>query len=140
MTSERKPSGPSGLFFAAFAVGILFLIFVSLFSDFMPPYRRLFWRISLDHVLHFVAFSMLGGVAPLAFRKTSRAFGALFMLMLLGFSLEFFQLYLPNRRCELFDAAANTLGIVCGGGLGFWLRAAWVNGHRAVQPKSFPPS
>lgn len=135
MSEETSSKGFSRLFFPVFAAGILFLIFVSLFSDFMPPYQRLFWRVSLDHVLHFAAFAMLGLVAPLAFRNASRAFGALFMLMLLGFSLEFWQLYLPNRRCELFDAAANILGIVAGGGLGFWLRTLWAARKRPADPE-----
>ncbi|BBD09002.1 VanZ family protein [Desulfovibrio ferrophilus] len=122
MENDQQSRRIVRLFFALFAVGILFLVFVSLFSDFMPPYRRLFWRVSLDNVLHFIAFALLGGVAPLAFRHSAKAFGALFVLMLLGFSLEFWQLYLPNRRCELIDASANVLGIVVGGGLGFWVR------------------
>ncbi|MBU1003669.1 MAG: VanZ family protein [Proteobacteria bacterium] len=106
-----------------FVVGILFLVFMSLFSELLPAYHRLFWRISLDNVLHFVAFAMLGVVAPLAFRRGTRAFGALFALMLLGSFMEYWQLYLPHRRCELIDASANILGIVVGGGLGFWLRS-----------------
>ncbi|WP_461208954.1 VanZ family protein [Desulfocurvus sp. DL9XJH121] len=111
------------LFFALFAVGICCLVFLSLFSEFMPPYRRLYHAVSLDNVLHFLAFAMLSGVAPLAFRSRSKAFGSLFVLFLLGFTLEFWQLYLPNRRCELFDALANAMGICVGGFMGFWVRS-----------------
>lgn len=110
-------------FFALFVGGIGVLILLSLFSEFMPPYRRIYGSVSLDNILHFLAFAMLSGVAPLAFRSRARAFGALFLLFLLGFSLEFWQLYLPGRRCELFDALANAFGIFAGGGLGFWLRS-----------------
>lgn len=123
MPGEPDPGGRTRLFFLLFAGGMAALIFLSLFSDFMPPYRRLYRSVSLDNVLHFVAFGMLSCVAPLAFRTRSRAFGSLFLLLLLGFSLEFWQLYLPNRRCELFDALANMMGIGVGGSLGFWLRS-----------------
>lgn len=127
--ASTRPDRRVAFFFALFVVGVAFLVLVSLFSEFMPPYRRLWGSVSLDNVLHFLAFAMLSGVAPLAFRSRARAFGALFVLFLLGFTLEFWQLYLPGRRCELFDALANALGICVGGGLGFWLRSRGLNGN-----------
>lgn len=122
---DRRPT----FFFALFVCGICVLVVLSLFSEFMPPYHRLYGRLSLDNVLHLLAFAMLSGVTPLAFRRRSRAFGALLVLFLLGFSLEFWQLYLPGRRCELFDALANVLGIFVGGGMGFWVRSRVYSGN-----------
>lgn len=129
MANDQRPSRSAGMFLILFVVGVLFLVFLSLFAELLPAYHRLFWRISLDNVLHFVAFAMLGCVAPLGFRRRTRALGALLALMLLGFSLELWQLYLPHRRCEFIDASANVLGIIIGGGLGFRLRSWW-DAHR----------
>ncbi|NJB69034.1 VanZ family protein [Desulfobaculum xiamenense] len=109
-------------FLLLLAIGLVTLVCVSLFSGFMPPYRRLFMRVSLDNALHFLAFAMLATVTPPAFRTRAVAVGALFALLLMGFSLEFWQTFIPNRRCSLADASANMLGLTLGGLLGFVLR------------------
>lgn len=122
-------------FFLLFVLGICTLVAVSLFSGFMPPYKTLFFSISLDNVLHFMAFAMLATVAAPAFRTRSVALAALLVLLLLGFSLEFWQNFLPNRRCTLADAAANMLGIALGGGFGFFLRLRFVEPLPAKAPR-----
>lgn len=108
---------------ALLAAGVALLVHLSLFSDFMPPYKRLWGRVTLDNVLHFAAFAALGLVAPLALRDRRRALLALLGLLLLGGALELMQLAIPNRRCQLYDALGNTLGLLLGGGAGFALRA-----------------
>lgn len=120
-----SPPTPPRAWFWVFLLGVLTLLGLSLFSEVMPPYKRLYGDVTLDNVLHFVAFGMLGLVAPMAFRTRSRGLAALLMLLLLGFSLEFWQNYLPGRRCQLLDAAANALGLGVGGLFGFALRGRW---------------
>jgi len=105
------------------AAGVVLLVYLSLFSEFMPPYKRLWGRVTLDNVLHFAAFAALGLVAPLALRSRRQALLALLALLLLGGALELMQLAIPNRRCQLYDALGNTLGLLLGGGAGFALRA-----------------
>lgn len=122
-------------FFILFAIGICGLICVSLFSGFMPPYKHLFYVVTLDNALHFIAFAMLGTVAAPAFRTRTVAFGALFVLLLLGFSLEFWQNFLPNRRCTIADASANMLGLMLGGLLGFRLRSLLLEPLLSKQKK-----
>lgn len=124
MSLDSSPAPPR-IWFWVFVLGILTLLGLSLFSEIMPPYKRLYGDVTLDNVLHFVAFGMLGVVAPMAFRTRSRGLAALLMLLLLGFSLEFWQIYLPNRRCQLLDAVANALGLGVGGMLGFMVRERW---------------
>ncbi|MCK9239288.1 VanZ family protein [Desulfocurvus sp.] len=104
------------------AAGVALLVHLSLFSDFMPPYRRLFGRVTLDNVLHFAAFAALGLVAPLAPRSRPRALAALAALLALGLALELMQLAIPNRRCQLYDALGNALGLAAGAAAGFALR------------------
>jgi VanZ family protein len=115
------------------AVGVVLLVHLSLFSDFMPAYRRLFGRVTLDNVLHVAAFAALGLVAPLAPRSRARALGVLLALLLLGFGLELVQLAIPNRRCQLYDALGNALGLAVGGAAGFALRA-WLRRSRGGKP------
>ncbi len=105
-----------------FAVGVLVLLYLSLFSDFMPPYKRLYGQVTLDNVLHLAAFAVLGVVAPLAFAGRRRALLALFFLLVLGLCLELWQLYIPSRRCQLSDFVGNAAGLLVGGSVGFWLR------------------
>lgn len=105
------------------AFGVVLLVHLSLFSDFMPPYKRLWGRVTLDNVLHFAAFAALGLVTPMAVCNRRRALLALLALLLLGGTLELLQLAIPNRRCQLYDALGNTLGLLLGGSAGFALRA-----------------
>jgi len=120
--SLQRFTFPAKGWYLLFAAGILVLLHLSLFSDFMPPYKRLYGQITLDNVLHFAAFAVLGTVAPLAFRMRNKAMLALFFLLLLGFFLEWLQIYIPNRRCQLLDAVGNGLGLLFGGVVGFTLR------------------
>lgn len=105
-----------------FAIGVLVLTYLSLFSDFMPPYKRLFGQVTLDNVLHLVAFAVLGVVVPLAFRARRRAWWAFAFLLALGLCLELVQVYIPGRRCQLSDFMGNALGLLFGGLVGLGLR------------------
>lgn len=110
------------LFFALWAAGIALLAAGTLFSGLMPPYTTLLYQISLDNVLHFAIFMLLALISPFAFHARSKIFPALIFLALLGVALEFWQGFIPNRRCTLSDALANLLGLVLGAAAGFWLR------------------
>ena len=109
-------------FFALWATGIVLLAAGTLFSGLMPPYKTLLYRISLDNVLHFAIFLLLALISPFAFHARAKIFPALLFLGLLGIILEFWQGFLPNRRCTLSDALANILGLILGAAAGFWLR------------------
>lgn len=106
-----------------FALGVATLVYLSLFSDYMPPYKRLYGQWTLDNLLHLIAFALLGVVAPLAFRTRSKAMAALMCLLLLGISLELLQEFIPNRRCQLTDALGNAVGLLAGGAAGFFFRS-----------------
>ena len=103
-------------------IGVLVLSYLSLFSDFMPPYKRLYGQVTLDNVLHLVAFAVLGVVVPLTFRERRRALWAFVFLLALGLCLELVQVYIPGRRCQLSDALGNALGLLFGGLVGMGLR------------------
>ncbi|SKA63069.1 VanZ family protein [Desulfobaculum bizertense] len=132
MQHKASPPEVQRTFFAILMAGIALLLTLSLMSDFMPPYRPLYGPVSLDNVLHGLAFACLACVAPLAFPQRLTALASLVFLALLGFSLEFWQIFLPTRRCTIEDALANLLGITIGGIIGFCLRKAVF--------KRFPPS
>jgi len=75
----------------------------------------------IDKVFHFIAYSVLGA---LFFRALGNIFCdkpvirrillAIIFSSLYGISDEIHQHFVPGRTADLFDAAADTLGSICG--------------------------
>jgi VanZ family protein len=95
-----------GLFFKLVFLGSLTLLMV---GSLLPANQVPAGSID-DKLLHFAAYTFVGVLAALAFRRRSARFASLALLVLLGVGLEFGQTYVPGRSFELWDMAANSCG------------------------------
>jgi hypothetical protein len=69
-----------------------------------------------DKILHFLAYFALGSMAAAGLKDRKAVIVACLGLIGLGIMLEFVQAYV-GRDKSAYDALANTLGVVLGGGV-----------------------
>ena len=78
-----------------------------------PPMRWVGSTGISDKVLHYGAYTLLGGIPILGFAQARGVLWALAVIPL-GIVLEFVQKVVPGRSFELGDITANTLGVLTG--------------------------
>lgn len=96
----------------------------------MPGQGMFGWLADIDDkILHFIAYSALGGMAAAGIKERRWVAWAALGLILLGGALEFVQSYV-GRDKSIYDALANTAGVAFGA----------VAGRFIVEPlrKRFP--
>ena len=75
-----------------------------------------------DKVMHFSAYAVLALVPAVGF-QFSAALPCLIATELVGVGLEFSQLLVPGRSCDVYDVAANTVGVLAGAALAIVIRS-----------------
>lgn len=68
----------------------------------------------LDKVGHFMVFFFLSINLCYKYQKNEALIGVLFGGILFGFLTEFLQQFIPGRNMDIYDAVADTLGIIFG--------------------------
>lgn len=68
----------------------------------------------LDKVVHFILFFFLSVNTCIKFMEHKKLIQILFYVVLLGFATEVAQNYIPGREMDIFDAIADTLGVMAG--------------------------
>ncbi|OGE23636.1 MAG: hypothetical protein A3J42_04020 [Candidatus Dadabacteria bacterium RIFCSPHIGHO2_12_FULL_53_21] len=66
----------------------------------------------LDKIAHAVSYGIMGVLAYIAFYTFRKRITIFIFMFFLGVSLELFQMYVPGRVASVYDAAANTAGLV----------------------------
>lgn len=90
-------------------------LIVILIGTLMPPGEggvKLFPH--ADKIIHFILFAGLGVNICYAFIKTNTLPFVLLLGVLLGFTTEVIQDFIPGRSLDFYDALADTLGIASG--------------------------
>jgi VanZ family protein len=68
----------------------------------------------LENLIHFVEFSVLGGLFFISLRRTAgklrACFTAVTLSLLFGIFSELAQLFIPDRYCDLQDMSTNAIG------------------------------
>ena len=90
------------LIFIAYTV---FVIFLSLFP--LPAAGAVGYT---DKIIHFVLYGIMVFIAYVSVSTLKRRLYLFIFAILLGVTLEFFQIYMPGRNASLLDAAANIGG------------------------------
>lgn len=75
-----------------------------------------------DKLEHFSTYCILLILGRLAYPDKKNLVKTVAGLFLLGCSLEILQIYIPNRQAGIDDAAANTLGIIAGTVIEYFIR------------------
>lgn len=86
-------------------------------SDYMPATT---WE---DKLEHFGAYLVVGGLAMLGIRSPERRKHCFYLLIVLGLALEVGQIFVPGRKFDLLDMAANGAGA----GLAYLGSRLWLN-------------
>jgi VanZ family protein len=115
------------------APALLFVVYAELtHTDLAQELEINLW----DKALHFTAYAGLAGMATIAVRaKPRRAFWWALGLIVLGGVLEIVQ-GMTGRDADIWDEAANTLGVVAGTALA-WAGIALLRARKLVDDK--PP-
>lgn len=80
----------------------------------MTPGNGKFAGNYLDKIGHFIVFFFLAINICFSFKRTDKFIAILFWGILFGFLTEFIQQFIPGRNMDIYDAFADTLGIVIG--------------------------
>ena len=67
-----------------------------------------------DKLHHFLSYLILSVLGSLAYYEKFFFYKLLIFLILIGFFLELFQIWIPNRYFEFLDIFANFFGIIVG--------------------------
>ena len=67
-----------------------------------------------DKLHHFLSYLILSILGSLAYYEKKFFYKLLIFLILIGFFLELFQIWIPNRYFEFLDIFANLFGIIIG--------------------------
>ena len=67
-----------------------------------------------DKLHHFLSYLILSVLGSLAYYEKFFFYKLLIFLILIGFFLELFQIWIPNRYFEFLDIFANLFGIIIG--------------------------
>ena len=67
-----------------------------------------------DKLHHFLSYLILSILGSLAYYEKIFFYKLLIFLILIGFFLELFQIWIPNRYFEFLDIFANFFGIIVG--------------------------
>ena len=68
----------------------------------------------LDKVVHFSVFLFLSISICNKYIKTKKLVEILFFAIMLGFITEVLQQFIPGRNTDIYDAIADTLGVIVG--------------------------
>ncbi len=74
-----------------------------------------------DKLLHFAAYAALALLAVLAADDRRAVLRSVFIMVVLGVTLDFAQRFIPGRGFELGDILADNLGLLCGAFFGLRL-------------------
>jgi len=121
----------TGLLKAGWAASLTFVVLTSLSPGAELPAR--FWN--ADKVFHFLGYSWLAFLPPLAFARKQTGVRLALSMIGLGCGLELCQAFIPGRFFSLGDLTANTLGVLAGLGLGLSIRPARMR-MLGPQPRS----
>ena len=66
----------------------------------------------MDKAAHASAYGFMGILAYISFETLGKRMIIFIFMFLLGISLEFLQLLVPGRSASVYDALANTTGLV----------------------------
>jgi hypothetical protein len=80
-----------------------------------------FWK--ADLVYHFLAYSWLSVLPFFGFQRPKPALMSAILMVPLGVSLEFAQIWVPGRLFSAADLGANIFGAFCGAVCGKYLRS-----------------
>ena len=80
-----------------------------------------FWK--ADLVYHFLAYSWLSVLPFIGFQRPKTALISAILMVPLGVSLEFAQIWVPGRLFSAPDLGANIVGAFCGTVCGKYLRS-----------------
>lgn len=94
------------LVFIAYVLLVIFLSLIPLPSTGGGVYK--------DKIAHFIMYAGMASLAYVSVRSMRKKLYFFVLILLLGVSLEFFQMYIPGRNLSLFDIAANTAGVFSG--------------------------
>ena len=121
----------TGLLKAGWAASLTFVVLTSLSPGAELPAR--FWN--ADKVFHFLGYSWLAFLPPLAFARKQTGVRLALSMIGLGCGLELCQAFIPGRFFSFGDLAANTLGVLAGLWLGLSIRPARMR-MLGPQPRS----
>ncbi len=65
-----------------------------------------------DKIVHFFIYAGMAFLAYVSVQSMRRKLYLFIFILLLGISLEFFQMYIPGRDASVIDIAANTGGVL----------------------------
>lgn len=68
----------------------------------------------LDKIAHFIIFFFLAINISFKYWKNEKLIEAMFFGIILGFATEVIQQFIPGRNMDIYDAIADTLGIIVG--------------------------
>ncbi|MGE0725258.1 MAG: VanZ family protein [Alphaproteobacteria bacterium] len=112
--ATRPRAGPfRRLVWAAWAVGLVLLAWISLEPRFAPPGGS-GGALAPDKLLHVLAYALFAAFPALAGIGRRRALAIGLALVVLGALLELAQRYLPGRRFGWDDMLANVVGAAIG--------------------------
>lgn len=121
-----KGGGPSGhgaeppkpawrVFCVMWLLGIGLYVGLALLPWQLPGHSaRIIGSITVDELLHFLAFACLAVALPSSFPSRVDLFLATLLLLLMGVATELAQLFIPARAFSMSDMAANVLGCCAG--------------------------
>lgn len=112
---RKKHAIPRYLFWAG-------IIIVTVFSLIPRDINEVIGVNIWDKLEHFSTYFILLILGRLAYPDKKNLVKIFAGLFILGCSLEVLQVYIPNRQAGIDDAAANTLGIVAGIVVEFFIR------------------
>lgn len=127
MDSEKKDN-PKNRVMLLWLILLSLVIIGELLPGSSPPIRLLSGPHSEDKFIHFGAYAVLAFL-PVFGLPLRTAAQCVIATEIIGLSLEVIQHFLPDRSCDLYDAAANTAGVLTGIAIAFVARS-WV-GRRA---------
>ncbi len=106
----------------AWLLGVAAMVPLSLLPQTAPPADTLVSGITVDMLLHVVAYGCLAAAPALAFAAPRAALLLALAMAPYGLGLEWLQDLVPGRQYSLSDAVANAIGAGAGTAAGWWLR------------------
>jgi VanZ family protein len=106
---------------------VLLVIIGELLPGSSPPITLLSDYHVSDKLMHFGAYAVLAFIPTLGLRFRG-ALPYILATEVVGVGLEFVQLLVPDRSCNIYDAAANTAGVLAGVAVAILIRS---RGYRA---------
>jgi VanZ family protein len=111
--NNEKKDNPKNRVMLLWLTILVVVIIGELLPGSSPPIRLLSGPHFEDKFIHFGAYVVLAFL-PVFGLPLRTAVQCVIATELIGLSLEVIQHFLPDRSCDLYDAAANTAGVLAG--------------------------